>query len=117
MEIAEYLNVDVKFVDNISKGLWADVTGYNKDEVRRNNVFTRDDEIILWYLYKIRGLRTKDLVKVMNYDKNSINNKLTYLRRNKKDEMNEIVNAPNIEEIIKNIISNKPELNNWENQI
>lgn len=112
-EIAELLNLDVQFVDNISKGLWADITGYNKDEIRRNAVFTEEDELILWYLYKERGLLTKDLVKIMGFSKNSINNKLTYLRRNKQKEMDALLRAPNIEEIIINIINGRPELNEY----
>lgn len=99
-EIARMLNLDVAFVDHISKGLWADVTGFNKDEIRRNNKFTEEDELIIWYLYKIENYRTKDLLKLFDFDKNSINNKLTYLRRNRKDEMNEKIKDPKVKDMV-----------------
>ena len=75
-EIAELLNLDLKFVENISKGLWADVTGYKKEDIQRNHVFTKEEELILWYLYSKLKYRTGEIVDIMNINKNSINNKL-----------------------------------------
>lgn len=86
-EIAAMLNVDVAFVDHISKGLWADVTGFNKEDVRRNQKFTKEDEIVLWYLYTIAGKSPIELERIMNIPKESINNKIGYIKRNKKDKL------------------------------
>ena len=86
-EIAKMLHTDISFVDHISKGLWAEVTGFNKEDVRRNQKFTKEDEIVLWYLYTIAGKSPIELERIMNIPKESINNKIGYIKRNKRDKL------------------------------
>lgn len=103
-EIAELLNLDLKFVDNVSKGLWGEVTGFNKEEIRRNNKFTEKDDLIIWYLYSKKNYKASDLTEIMNFDQNSINNKLTYIKRNKKAEMDEKIKNPEIKRLVESFL-------------
>lgn len=103
-QIASMLDLDVQFVDNISKGLWAEITGYDRDEIRRNHKFTDEEELIIWYLYSVEGYRTNELVDVTGINKDSINNKLTYLRRNKAKKMNKKIQKPEVKELVDNFL-------------
>lgn len=118
-QIAEKLNLDTKFVENISKGLWADVTGYKKEDIQRNHVFTKEEELILWYLYSKLKYRTGEIVDIMNINKNSINNKLSYIRKHKWAKMDKKIENPKVKKLVDGLIGLDTDqiLKKYDNQV
>lgn len=102
-DIAQMLNVEVAFVDDIASGAWGDITNYSKEEVKRNYCFSKKEEKILWYLYR-EGYRTKELSKILGISKDCINNKLTYIRRNKMEKMDKKITNPKIEKMVNKLL-------------
>jgi hypothetical protein len=101
--IAQKLNVETQFVKNIALGLWSDITGYKREQVTRNQEYTEEDDLIIWYLYR-NGYRTKELVKLFGINKNSINNKLGYIRHHKEMEMDFKIKDPKVPKLVKKFL-------------
>ena len=103
-QIAELLNLDFRFVKNVAEGMWADVTGYNKEAVKRNYKFTEAEELILWYLYRVKDYKGKKLAKIMGIEKGVVNNKINYINRNKKDKMDKKIQKPKVIEMVQKFL-------------
>lgn len=105
MTIAKMVNVDIGFVDGISKGRWADITGYKRDEVCRNHKFTKEEEIVIWTLYSA-GVPINRIVYLLDLTRNNIDNKIGYIRRHKKKrkKMDELILKEKSRKIVNNFL-------------